>query len=145
VKHLQRELSRGDAYGMNLLHQPGDLAMEERTVDLFLKHNGRIVEASAYMSLTPAVIRYCAKGLKREMDGSMAIANKLIAKVSRPEVAQTFLSPVPEYLLEKLVRENSITREEAGLLKEIPVADDITVEADSGDPVGAKWESRLQS
>jgi trans-AT polyketide synthase/acyltransferase/oxidoreductase domain-containing protein len=47
-------------------------------------------------------------------------------------VAQTFLSPVPEYILAKMLQENRITRDEADMLKEVPVADDITVEADSG-------------
>jgi trans-AT polyketide synthase/acyltransferase/oxidoreductase domain-containing protein len=132
IQYIQKELNRGESYGMNLLHQPGDLSMEERTVDLYLKYKVSIVEAAAYMSLTPAVIRYRAKGLKRDRNGSVVITNRIIAKVSRPEVAQTFLSPVPDYLLAKMVQENHFTREEADLLRAIPVADDITIEADSG-------------
>ena len=132
IQYIQKELCHGESYGMNLLHQPENLSMEEKTVDLFLKYKVRIVEAAAYMSLTSAVIRYRAKGLRRESNGSVAAMNRIIAKVSRPEVAQTFLSPVPEFLLAKMVQENRITREEAELLKEVPVADDITVEADSG-------------
>src|SRR5262249_6014024 len=127
-----KDLCRGEAYGMNLLHQPGNLSMEERTVDLYLKQKIRIIEASAYMSLTPALVRYRAKGLRRDGIGNVAIANRIIAKVSRPEVAQTFLSPVPEYLLARMVQENRIARNEADLLREVPMADDITVEADSG-------------
>jgi trans-AT polyketide synthase, acyltransferase and oxidoreductase domains len=69
------------------------------------------------MSLTPAVVKYRAKGLKRDTGGGIVITNRIIAKVSRPEVAQAFLSPVPEYLLAKMVQENSITREEADLLR----------------------------
>ena len=132
ILSIQKELCHGEAYGMNLLHQPENLSMEERTVDLYLKHQVRIIEVSAYMSLTPAVVRYRAKGLKRDMGGGIAIANRIIAKVSRPEVAQTFLSPVPEYLLAKMIQENRITTEDAALLRAVPVADDITVEADSG-------------
>jgi trans-AT polyketide synthase, acyltransferase and oxidoreductase domains len=132
ILSIQKALNRGEAYGMNLIHQPGDLPMEEETVDLYLKYKIRIVEAAAYISLTPAVVRYRAKGLKRDTNGGIAITNRIIAKVSRPEVAQTFLSPAPEYLLAKMVQENRITREEADLLREVPVADDITVEADSG-------------
>jgi trans-AT polyketide synthase, acyltransferase and oxidoreductase domains len=132
IQHIQRELCHGESFGMNLLHQPEDLSMEEKTVDLYLKYKVSIIEAAAYMSLTPAVIRYRAKGLKRDTRGNVVITNRILAKVSRPEVAQTFLSPVPEYLLAKMVQENRMTREEADLLREVPVADDITVEADSG-------------
>jgi trans-AT polyketide synthase, acyltransferase and oxidoreductase domains len=132
IQSIQKELCHGESYGMNLLHQPGDLSMEEKTVDLYLKYKVSIVEAAAYMSLTPAVVRYRAKGLKRDPHGNVVITNRIIAKVSRPEVAQTFLSPVPEYLLTKMVQESRITREEAELLRAVPVADDITVEADSG-------------
>jgi trans-AT polyketide synthase/acyltransferase/oxidoreductase domain-containing protein len=132
ILSIQKDLYRGEAYGMNLLHQPGNLSMEEGTVDLCLKYKVRVIETSAYMSLTPAVVRYRAKGLRRDTGGGIAITNRIIAKVSRPEVAQTFLSPVPEYLLAKMVQENSITRDEADLLRKVPVADDITVEADSG-------------
>jgi trans-AT polyketide synthase, acyltransferase and oxidoreductase domains len=132
IQSIQKELNHGESYGMNLLHQPGNLSMEEKTVELYLKYKIRIIEVAAYMSLTPAVVRYRAKGLKRDTHGGIAITNRIIAKVSRPEVAQTFLSPAPEYLLAKMVQENSITREEADLLRKVPVADDITVEADSG-------------
>jgi trans-AT polyketide synthase/acyltransferase/oxidoreductase domain-containing protein len=132
VQSIQKELHRGEAYGMNLLYQPDNLPMEERTVDLYLKHKVRIVEAAGYMSINPALVRYRAKGLMRDTDGGVAITNRIIAKVSRPEVAQAFLSPVPEHLLAKMVQEDHITGEEVDLLRKVPVADDITVEADSG-------------
>src|SRR5436309_1225713 len=127
IQFIQKELSRGEAYGMNLLHQPDNLPMEERTVDLYLKYKVRIVEAAGYISLTPAVVKYRAMGLKRDTGGGIVITNRIIAKVSRPEVAQAFLSPVPEYLLTKMVQENTITWEKADLLREVSVADDITV------------------
>ena len=132
IQSLQKALAAGEAYGMNLLHQPTDLSMEERTVDLYLKHKIGIIEAAAYMGLTPALVRYRARGLKRDTAGGIAITHRIMAKVSRPEVAQAFLSPAPTYMLEKMVQENSITSNEAELLKEVPMADDITVEADSG-------------
>lgn len=54
------------------------------------------------------------------------------SKISRPEVAESFLSPAPENMLQKLLGENKITMNEAELLRCIPMADDICVEADSG-------------
>jgi trans-AT polyketide synthase, acyltransferase and oxidoreductase domains len=56
----------------------------------------------------------------------------VIAKVSRVEVATKFLSPPPERMVKGLVEERHITREQAALAARMPVADDITVEADSG-------------
>lgn len=132
IQYIQRELNNGEAYGMNLLHNPGNLPIEEKTIDLYLKYGVRNVEASAYISITPALVRYRSKGLKRSGDGTVAITNRIIAKVSRPEVAEAFLSPAPQSIVEKLVQENGITREEADFLKEVPMADDICVKADSG-------------
>jgi trans-AT polyketide synthase/acyltransferase/oxidoreductase domain-containing protein len=132
IRTIQRALNPGEAYGMNFLHSPADPIMEERIVNLYLKYGIRNIEASAFMNIVPALIIYRAKGLKRATDGKIVLANRIIAKLSRPEVAKAFLSPAPEYLVEKLLREQKITREEAALLGKVPMADDLTVEADSG-------------
>ena len=42
------------------------------------------------------------------------------------------MAPAPEAMLNKLLEERSITREQAQLAAAVPMADDITVEADSG-------------
>jgi PfaD family protein len=55
-----------------------------------------------------------------------------VAKVSRSEVAEKFLSPVPESMRRELAAAGRITADEAALGGEIPVAEDVTVEADSG-------------
>ena len=60
------------------------------------------------------------------------ISNRVIAKLSRPEVAMKFLQPAPSVILDKLVSEQRITREQADLALRVPMADDITVEGDSG-------------
>lgn len=132
IQYIHKELSAGQAYGMNLLFNPNDPQKEETLVDLFLKYNVGVIEAAAYMFVTPSLIRYRAYGLKRNQDGTVFAANRIIAKVSRPEVAEAFLSPPPEQILEKMVQEYKITPEQAELLRKIPVADDLCVEADSG-------------
>ncbi len=132
IAYIQKELKDGQAYGANLLHNPESQQIEEETVNLFLKYNVRNIEASAYMQMTPALVRYRAKGLSQKANGITFIANKIMAKVSRPEVAQAFLNPAPERIVNKLVENNTITKEEADLLKKIPMADDLCVEADSG-------------
>ena len=58
--------------------------------------------------------------------------NHPFAKVSRPEVARCFMLPAPEEILAKLASEGKLTRKEADCAKEIPLAEDITAESDSG-------------
>lgn len=132
IKYIKGELTNGQSYGMNLLNNPNNPQMEERMVDLYMELGVKIIEASAYMSITPALIRYRAQGLKRMADGTVSGTNRIIAKVSRPEVAGDFLSPAPERVVENMLVDNKITREQAVLLREIPMADDLIVEADSG-------------
>ncbi|MCD6584594.1 MAG: nitronate monooxygenase, partial [Desulfobacteraceae bacterium] len=58
--------------------------------------------------------------------------NKIIAKTSRLEIAKQFLSPPPEKMIKQLVDRQLISLEEASLAGQIPVAEDLTAEADSG-------------
>jgi len=132
IQFIQRELKDGQAYGMNFLHNPGEPQLEDDIVDLFLKQGVKHIEAAAFMQITPALVRYRLKGLKQEASGGISTVHKVMAKISRPEVAQVFLSPAPERIVKKLLEENKISQQEAELSKKVPVADDITVEADSG-------------
>jgi PfaD family protein len=90
------------------------------------------VEASAFIDLTPSVVRYRAAGLSADANGTPVIGNRVIAKVSRREVAQRFMEPAPDRLLQPLVEQGLITAQQAELAKRVPMADDVTVEADSG-------------
>lgn len=132
IRYIQRELAHGQAYGVNLLHDPQNPEREEQLVDLYLKLGVRTVEASSYISITPALIKYRARGLVRSGNGTVTAQNRIIAKVSRPEVAESFLSPALEYMVDKMVEQRSITRAEADMLKALPMADDLCLEADSG-------------
>jgi trans-AT polyketide synthase, acyltransferase and oxidoreductase domains len=122
----------GSPVGFNLIHSPNEPGHEAATVELYLKRGVRLVEASAYLDLTPAVVRYRVSGLKRGPNGEVIAPNRVIAKVSRVEVATRFFSPPPEKHLRELRASNQITAEEATLAAEIPMAQDLTAEADSG-------------
>lgn len=123
----------GDApAGFNLLHNPNEPSVEEATVDLYLRHACRTVSASAYIHLTPALVRYRLTGVRRGLDGAILCPNRVFAKVSRPEIAERFMRPAPDDMLQKLVQSGGLTAEEAELGRCIPVAEDITAEADSG-------------
>lgn len=121
----------GKPFACNLIHSPSEPAMEDATVELCLRHGVRCVEASAFLRLTRAVVRYRVAGLS-ERDGRVVAANKVIAKVSRAEVAELFLRPAPEAMVRELVAEGAVTAEQAELARRVPMADDITAEADSG-------------
>lgn len=121
----------GRAWGANLLHTPADPAWERAVTDLYLAHGVERVSASAFMSLTPSVVRYAARGLE-ERGGRIVRRHHLFAKVSRPEVARLFLRPAPPALLSDLVASGDLTEAEARLARHVPVAEELTVEADSG-------------
>lgn len=131
IRQIQEGLAEGQAYGVNLVHNLMNPNMEEQTIDLFLALNVRVIEAAAFLTVSPALVRYRAKGL-RMVSGKTVTENKIIAKISRPEVAEAFLSPAPEKMIEKLLAQNTITAQEAAMLRKTPMADDICVEADSG-------------
>jgi trans-AT polyketide synthase, acyltransferase and oxidoreductase domains len=127
------DAATGDApYAVNLIHSPHEPALERHIVDACLRHGVRTVEASAFLDLTEEVVRYRAAGLRRGADGGIATAHRVIAKVSRAEVADRFLRPAPAALLRRLVERGAITAEQADLARAVPVADEITAEADSG-------------
>jgi len=119
-------------YGFNLIHSPQDLAQEQETVDLYLETGVHTVSASAFMKLTPMVVQYRVTGLTRDAAGRVHAPNRILAKISRQEVAELFMRPAPTRILEQLVAANKITATEAQLAREIPMAEDITAEADSG-------------
>ncbi len=129
---IQEQLTDNQPYGMNLLHNMIEPKIEEDSVDIFLKHNIRFVEASAYMRMSPALLRYRISGLRRNEEGKVVCDNHIMGKCSRPEVAEQFLSPAPEREVKKLFDQGKITGEQMEMAKEAPVANEICVEADSG-------------
>jgi len=133
VSEVQSALGKDAAnWGANLIHTPYDPAHEEQVVDLYLKRGVRHMSASAYMKLSPSVVRYACTGLHVDRSGRIGRTNHVFAKISQAEVASHFLSPAPSEMLDALVRQGKLTSEEAGLAKNVPVAEDITIEADSG-------------
>lgn len=131
LAHLRATLGTR-SFACNLIHSPNELAMERSTVDLCLKHEVRTVEASAFLDLTPQIIRYRLAGLARQADGGVVAHHKVIAKVSRTEVAERFLRPAPEAVVRELLAAGEVTAEQAECARRVPMADDITAEADSG-------------
>ena len=136
LDELERELGSADsgglAWGANLIHSPNEPAIEERVSDLYVRRGVRRVSAAAYMGLTPHIVRYAYTGLAMGEGGRIARRNYVFAKVSRPEVARHFLEPAPSEMLDALVAAGKLTAEEGQLARQLPVAEDFTVESDSG-------------
>ena len=122
----------GQPFGFNLIHSPTDPALESATVDLYLRRGINLVSASAYMDLTLQLVHFRISGIYRDTNGKIVCPNKIIAKVSRVEVARKFFSPPPEKYIRQLLSEGFISADQAAMASEIAMADDLTAEADSG-------------
>ena len=119
-------------YGFNLIHSPNDMDLEQKTVDLYLAKGIRLVSASAYLDMTTPLVQYRIHGIHRNNQDKIVCPNRIIAKVSREEVARKFFSPPAEKHLHRLLKAGKITAEQADLARQIPMAQDLTAEADSG-------------
>ena len=131
LDRIQTALPQGP-YASNLIHSPNEEALERGAVELYLRRGVTTVEASAFLALTPHVVRYRAAGLHLDARGEIEIRHKLIAKVSRREVAAQFLAPAPLSLLQPLVEQGLISEQQAQLAQRVPMCDALTAEADSG-------------
>lgn len=118
--------------GFNLIHSPHEPDLEQALAELYIRKGVRLVEASAFLALTLPLVRYRTHNIQRLPDGTICAPNRIIAKVSREELAERFFSPPPDKFLRELVAEGAITAEQAELAAQIPLAQDITAEADSG-------------
>ena len=131
IDRLQQNL-KNIPFGFNLIHSPNEPELEAAVVRLYLQRGIKLVSTSAYLDLTLPLVYYRVKGTHRDARGEIICPNKVIAKVSRVEVAAKYFSPPPQKLLAQLIDKNMITRAEAELAGMIPMADDLTAEADSG-------------
>ncbi|MGW1373197.1 PfaD family polyunsaturated fatty acid/polyketide biosynthesis protein [Streptomyces sp. NPDC002446] len=122
----------GTPFACNLIHSPLAPAMERACVDLCLRHRVPCLEASAFVQLTPDLVRYRVAGLRRDPATRVRVGHRLIAKVSHPHTAELFLRPAPHEIVAELKARGLVSAEQAELARTVPMADDITAEADSG-------------
>ncbi|MEU1484038.1 ACP S-malonyltransferase [Streptomyces sp. NPDC005752] len=120
LRGLTGELGLGGSFGVNVLYRHGSPEEESALVDLLLRHGIDLVEASGFPLITPALVRFRLKG------------GRIIAKVSRTDVAAEFLAPPPERLVARLLETGEVTAEEARAAAGRPMADDLCVEANGG-------------
>ncbi|PCJ18934.1 MAG: 2-nitropropane dioxygenase [Candidatus Cloacimonadota bacterium] len=131
LKKIKAEL-RDISFGFNLLHNPHEPSIEEKTVEMYIEYGITKVSAAAYLGLNEYIVHYRLNGLKRDNNGNVVAKNHVFAKLSRSETARKFMAPAPKKIVDKLLTQGKITKEEAELSQFIPMAHDITAEADSG-------------
>ncbi|KVM68313.1 hypothetical protein WJ60_12215 [Burkholderia ubonensis] len=123
----------GDAhpFGMNLLATPERPVLEQQTVDLYLKHGVRHIEASAFMQVSAPIVEFRFRGASIR-NGRAHAPNQVFAKVSRAEVAGAFLAAPSEALLTRLHEAGRLDATEIEAARRLPVATELCVESDSG-------------
>ncbi|AEW95946.1 MULTISPECIES: ACP S-malonyltransferase [Streptomycetaceae] len=127
-----RELLGGDGpFGVNLTYSPFGSGAEDAVVDAALGGGVRFLEASTYVQITPALVRYRLRGAK-VTDGRARAPHKLLAKVTRPDVARLFFAPPPPRIVERLLGQGAITAEEAAAAPLLAMADDVCAVGDAG-------------
>jgi trans-AT polyketide synthase/acyltransferase/oxidoreductase domain-containing protein len=133
IKYIQSHLTPNQInWGSNLIHSPHEPDLEEKVTELYLQHHVHRISASAYLQLNNNIVHFACKGLHVDKAGKIIRRNHIFAKISRLEVAKQFMSPAPDEILQSLLQSGKITTQEAELAKHVPVAQDITVESDSG-------------
>ncbi len=132
IQSIQTKLTNGEPYGVNLLHQLDNPPFEMKTVALYLKYNITKIEAAGFMQMTEALVYFRLKGFRKDENGCIHCDHKIIAKISRPEVAELFMRPAPKQLVDMLLEKGLISAQQAQLSQAIPMSHDICVEADSG-------------
>ncbi len=132
IDHIVGHLPPGKSFGMNLLSDMENPAHELAQVELYLRRGVRYVEAAAYIQPSPALALFRLRGLRRGADGRTICDHRVLGKVSRPEIAAVFASPVPEKIVAHLLEQGGITEEQAALASTVPLAGELCIEADSG-------------
>lgn len=137
LEKIEEEITRiqdalnGLPFMINMLADIANPDRELKLAQLLVRKKVTVVEAAAYINESSALAYYRLKGAHKDKDGKIVALNHIIAKVSREEVATTFLLPISQKIIDYLLQEGLITSNEAECAPLLPFASDITVEADS--------------
>jgi trans-AT polyketide synthase/acyltransferase/oxidoreductase domain-containing protein len=131
IQRIQASCPGRTNWGFNLMPTPYNPPEEIANVELYLKYGVPALSASAWLEAGLPVVWYRVHGIHQTPNGEIVTPNRVLAKISRPDIARIFMEPPPAEVLQQLVRQGRITAEEAQLARRIPLADDIDAEADS--------------
>ncbi|MBB4952063.1 trans-AT polyketide synthase/acyltransferase/oxidoreductase domain-containing protein [Agrobacterium vitis] len=128
---LRSMLAPQERFSVNIVSSIAQPDHEQPLLALCGTYDVTTVEVSGYIRPTAALVAFRLRGLERR-EGKITARNRIIAKLSQIEVAEAFLQPAPERLLNELLANGEITAEQAQLARHIPVADDICLAAEGG-------------
>jgi trans-AT polyketide synthase, acyltransferase and oxidoreductase domains len=131
IEKLRRSID-GRPHGFNLINSPNEPSIEDAVANLYIERGVKLIEASAYMDISLPLVRYRLEGIHCLPSGEIVTPHRIMAKVSRVEVASKFFSPPPGAMVAELLQKGLINEEQARMAEKIPMAQDLTAEADSG-------------
>ena len=131
IRQVRQQLGGTAPFGVNLTYSPFGRRAEREVVDAALREGVRALETSAYVQITPELVRYRLRGAGVR-GGSVHAPQRLLAKVTHPETAMLFLRPAPPRIVERLLAEGVLSAEEARAAESLPMADDVCAMGDSG-------------
>ncbi|MBT5415698.1 MAG: ACP S-malonyltransferase, partial [Rhodospirillaceae bacterium] len=124
--------------GVNVRGGAGRDGAVEARLDLLMTLGVDCVEIGGFYQVERALVRYRLAGAARGTDGAVVAPNRILAKVTRPETAEAFLSPPPPALVADLLKDGRIDAEAADLAPHLTMADAVIALADcAGDTDGA--------
>lgn len=130
IKSCQTALSPTHIFGVNV-HLNSDGLSNEQLINLCLQHCVNCIEVSGFDHLSLDLIKYKAQGLSQSNDHIIS-KHKILCKTSKPETAELFMQASPRHMLDKLLADQCINKEQHKLAQKVPFADDICVEGDGG-------------
>ncbi|HWU87823.1 MAG TPA: ACP S-malonyltransferase [Kofleriaceae bacterium] len=131
IRQIQGGLSGGKSYGVSLSPDLEGHRVEDALVNRYLALGVPHVEATSYLQITPALVRFRVQGARRDAKGRAIAARCVLARVAHAEVARAFMSPAPEAILYQLRDQGRLTADEAALARELPLSDDLCAHADT--------------
>lgn len=131
LEQIGAALPDGAPFGVNVLAAPQRPDLERAMVDLCLGRGIRYVEASGFTQVMPDLVAYRFTGARID-NGRATAVNTLFAKMSRLEVAESFMRPPDEKMLRALQGEGRLTAAEVAAARRLPVSSELCMEADSG-------------
>jgi trans-AT polyketide synthase/acyltransferase/oxidoreductase domain-containing protein len=134
IQRVRSMLPGGAPWGVNVTRDPYD-PRAAALLDLLLRLDVRSIEVSGFVEPSDDLVRYRLSGLRPGPDGPAVPARRLLAKVSRPDVAARFLDPPPDPVVRRLLDRGLISAAEAALSGTVPMADDVCAEAEPAGPL----------
>ena len=119
-------------YGLTVMYDQLVAIREEQVLALAAKNDIPYIEAVGYLQPSTALVRYKFSQVAQSATGKAYSPRKIFARASRPEIAQMFLSPPSAKVLAQLTAEGVLTPQQAEMAKQLPIADELIIEGNSG-------------